>query len=227
MNYRLMDLHNHTKWSDGLHSPKEIVENAIKNGIECIGISDHFATSKCNSIAVNKLDRYIRAIEKLKQIYGNEINIFSGVEICTREIWCDLKQLDPEMLNKLDYTLFEYVEGFSDSFTLKDLKDFRRKLSCRVGLAHTDPFMLMKKYDIGYVAKFLSEERIFWEINVNQGYEYFDELINNMDSHMVKNIFDEFKKNGVEITVGSDTHSLGWYDLGKLKLGNLFAQYKM
>ncbi|WP_304518740.1 hypothetical protein [Clostridium estertheticum] len=44
---------------------------------------------------------------------------------------------------------------------------------------------------------------------------------------MVKDIFHAFKKNGVEITVGSDTHSLEWYDLEKLKLGNLFAQYKM
>ncbi|MBX4263122.1 CpsB/CapC family capsule biosynthesis tyrosine phosphatase [Clostridium estertheticum] len=227
MNYGLMDLHNHTTWSDGIHSPKEIIENAISCGIESIGISDHFATTKCNSITVNKLERYIKRIEKLKKLYESKINVIIGVEICTSSTWCKLNELDTDKLNKLDFILFEYVESFSDSFTLNDLKDFREKLTCNVGLAHTNPFMLMEKYDLDYIAKFLSDEKIFWEINVNEGYEYFDKLLKNIDTNLVEKLFKVFKEKGVEITVGSDTHSLDWYDLKKLKLGNVFAQYKM
>lgn len=222
-----MDLHNHTTWSDGIHSPKEIIENAISCGIESIGISDHFATSKCNSIPANELNKYIKRIEKLKKLYESKINVNIGVEICTSSIWCKLNELDTDKLNNLDYVLFEYVESFPDSFKLNNLKDFRKKITCNVGLAHTNPFMLMKKYDLEYIANFLSKEKIFWEINVNKGYEYFDELIKDMDTNLVKNLFKVFKENSVEITVGSDTHSLNWYDLKRLKLGNIFAQYKI
>lgn len=225
--YGLTDWHNHTLWSDGIHTPKVIIENAIKNGVESIGISDHFATSKCNSIPVSKLDRYIKGIDKLKNFYDNKINILTGVEVCTSSIWCNMKLLDKKVLNKLDYVLFEYVESFSDSFNLEDLKEYRKDLSCKVGLAHTNPFILMKKYDLEYIAKFLSEENIFWEINVNEGYEYFDEIVENFDCEEVKRLFNIFKKHGVEITVGSDTHSLQWYNIERLKLGNLFAQYKL
>ena len=38
----LHDLHNHTTFSyDGSNTPEEIIENAIANGIECVGITDH------------------------------------------------------------------------------------------------------------------------------------------------------------------------------------------
>lgn len=227
MSYGLMDLHNHSVWSDGMHSPKKIIENAISYGIECVGISDHFATSKCNSIPVNRLSSYIKEMEKLKKFYEGRINILVGVEICTSRNWCDVYKLDFEMLNKLDYVLFEYVESFKDSFTLDELKNCREKLQCKVGLAHTNPFMLMKKYDLDYIAKFLRDEKIFFELNVNPGYEYFDEIIEDTDSDKVENLFNIFKKRDVEITVGSDTHSLRWYDIERVKLGNLFAQYKI
>lgn len=62
---------------------------------------------------------------------------------------------------------------------------------------------------------------------MNPGYEYFDEIIEDTDSDKVENLFNIFKKRDVEITVGSDTHSLRWYDIERVKLGNLFAQYKI
>ena len=36
------DLHNHTRFSyDGSNTPEEIKENALSNGIELVGITDH------------------------------------------------------------------------------------------------------------------------------------------------------------------------------------------
>ena len=45
-----MDLHNHTIWSDGIHTPEKIIQNAIVNSVTTIGISDHFETDKCQSL---------------------------------------------------------------------------------------------------------------------------------------------------------------------------------
>ena len=37
-----VDLHNHTKFSyDGSNTPEEIIENAIRHGVDVIGITDH------------------------------------------------------------------------------------------------------------------------------------------------------------------------------------------
>ena len=37
-----VDLHNHTKFSyDGSNKPEEIIENAIRHGVDVIGITDH------------------------------------------------------------------------------------------------------------------------------------------------------------------------------------------
>lgn len=227
MNCKLMDIHNHTTWSDGIHSPREIIENAISCGVDCVGISDHFATSKCNSVSVNMLENYVKDIQMLKKLYEDKIEVLVGVEICTSRNWCDIYKLDFNMLNNLDYVLFEYVDSFSDSLTLEDLAFYRRKLKCKVGLAHTNPFILMKKYDLDYIAGVLKRNEIFWEINVNEGYEYFDEIMDNAESEKVKELFNVFSRSGIEITVGSDTHSLYWYDIERIKLGNLFAQYKI
>jgi len=38
----IKDLHNYTRWSDGIHETEEIIENAIRHGIGIIGISNHF-----------------------------------------------------------------------------------------------------------------------------------------------------------------------------------------
>ena len=38
----IMDLHNHTYFSyDSVTEPEELIENAIRNGVDVIGITDH------------------------------------------------------------------------------------------------------------------------------------------------------------------------------------------
>jgi HisJ family histidinol phosphate phosphatase len=224
--YKLMDLHNHTTWSDGDDSPEEIIENAIKNGIALLGISDHYATSKCNSVEPDRLISYIEDITNLKEKYKDKINILIGIEICTRMRWCNFYDIDFHALNKLDYVLFEYVDKYKDSLSLEDLKEFREKLNIKVGLAHTNPFMMIEKYNIDYFASFLKKENLFWEINVDKHYEYFDEIEQKFESEKVKEVFQAFKHNNVEITVGSDTHSLYLYDIDRIIRGNKISQYK-
>jgi histidinol phosphatase-like PHP family hydrolase len=221
---KLMDIHNHTVWSDGVHWPEEIIENGIANGIEIIGISDHFNTIKCKSVSVTRLSNYIEEIKRLKVKYGGKIQVLSGIEICMNKEWCNLDVLPYEILNKLDYILFEYVDLFSDSVSLKTVREYTDKITCRKGLAHTNIFNLVNKYGLDEVVKILKENELFWEINVNRGYEYFDKIIEKRQTRWIFEVFKRMMECGVEITVGSDTHSLYFYDIERIKVGNQLAK---
>ena len=41
----MIDLHTHTNCSDGTDSPRELVNKAIVQGLEVLGITDHDTTS--------------------------------------------------------------------------------------------------------------------------------------------------------------------------------------
>lgn len=224
MTNKIMDIHNHTTWSDGIHSSENIIKNAIKHEINIIGISDHFDTSKCKSIHTSKLHKYIESLEKMKDKYKGKIEVLSGIEICMNREWCDLDKLPYDALNKLDYVLFEYIDCFYDSVTLKEIKTYTSKITCKKGLAHTNLLNLIKKYGIDEVMKLLRENDLFWELNVNVGYEYFEEIIRNKGNSDVVELFNKLKENEIEITVGSDTHFLYYYDINKIKSGNELAK---
>ena len=68
----MIDLHIHTNYSDGVLSPKEVIEEALKNNIHTISITDH-----------DTIDAYTN--EELFN-YANKvgIKIIPGVEISTK-----------------------------------------------------------------------------------------------------------------------------------------------
>ena len=45
-----IDLHNHTKYSDGLYTPEELINIAIKEGVGCFAITDHDSVFSCDEI---------------------------------------------------------------------------------------------------------------------------------------------------------------------------------
>lgn len=223
MSRKIMDIHNHTTWSDGVHTTEEIIENAINNGVDIIGISDHFNTIKCNSISIPKLHKYIEFLWKMKDKYKDKIKVLSGIEICMNKEWCELNNLPYNILSKLDYVLFEYIDWFSDSVTLKEIQYYTKRISCPKGLAHTNIFSLIDKYEIDNVIKLIKDNELFWELNVNEGYEYFDYIINNRNEVKIIELFNKLKENDIKISVGSDTHALKFYDINKIKIGNELA----
>ena len=77
------NLHTHSIYSDGKHSPREIVEQAIAQNMTSIGISDHsytfFDTRYC--LAEEKNQEYINELRSLKQEYKNKIDVLVGIEL--------------------------------------------------------------------------------------------------------------------------------------------------
>jgi len=63
------DLHIHTTFSDGISTPEEIVETAIKRGINCICITDHHEING--------------SIEAMKFGYDKNILVIPGIELLT------------------------------------------------------------------------------------------------------------------------------------------------
>lgn len=78
----LSNLHTHSTFSDGAHTPEQIVEKAISLGFVSLGISDHSYTDVVSSYCMKKdrVHEYINDIDRLKQKYKDKIEIYKGIE---------------------------------------------------------------------------------------------------------------------------------------------------
>ena len=82
MRYPKCNLHTHTNFCDGDHTPEEVVQSAVSLGMECLGFSGHsytaFETSYCMS--QEGTERYRKEIARLKDEYREQIRILCGIE---------------------------------------------------------------------------------------------------------------------------------------------------
>ncbi|MBR5369984.1 MAG: PHP domain-containing protein [Bacilli bacterium] len=69
---KLIDLHIHSNISDGVLSPKEIIDEAVKNNVNTVSICDHDSVEAYT----NELFEYAKK---------NSINLITGVEITTQD----------------------------------------------------------------------------------------------------------------------------------------------
>lgn len=155
----IMDIHNHTNWSDGDSSIEELVVNALKNDIGILGISDHYNSK--NTRSITSFEDYILEIEILKNKYLSKINILSGVEIPVSSILCQEYSL--KLINNLDFVLVENIENLPLHFNLESLEGHLKNITCKKGLAHTNLYTIAAKYkDIGginYFIQFMKKKR--------------------------------------------------------------------
>lgn len=97
--------HNHTTFCDGTDTPEEMVRAAIELGMPSIGFSAHSYTYFDESYCMQKKDipAYLAEIERLKDVYQNEIRILCGVE----QDFCSAEPTDP-----YDFTIgsVHYIE---------------------------------------------------------------------------------------------------------------------
>jgi len=197
----LHDLHNHTTFSyDGSNTPEEIIENAIANGIECVGITDHQF-----SIGA-ELKGYIKRINECKTKYNKYIDVLCGLEIGTRPKPDDFLM---SYSQELDYCLFESTDSLR-AMDFFEFLEWARLFKCPKGLAHTDIFFLEKHYGKD-IFKLLKEYNIFWEINISGNYNYYYDFITNKEKRQ------RVKESGITLSVGSDTHWIGDFSISKLK----------
>ncbi|HPD01116.1 MAG TPA: PHP domain-containing protein, partial [Acetivibrio sp.] len=185
----IMDIHNHTNWSDGDSSIEDLVINALENNIGIIGISDHYNNKHTRSII--NFEDYILEIEILKNKYLSQIKILSGVEIPISSILCQEYSL--KLINNLDFVLVENIENLPPHFNLELLEEHLKNITCKKGLAHTNLQTIAAKYkDVGginYFIEFMKKNDLFFEINSNSSFSFFDDFIYYHQNDWVKELF--------------------------------------
>lgn len=108
---KIIDLHIHTNKSDGALSPKEVVEEAIKNRVSAIAIADH-----------DTIDAY--SDELFDYAESNNVILVPAVEISTKTKKCGIHVLGynfdlndqnfREKLEKLRNARHDYLYGVSE-----------------------------------------------------------------------------------------------------------------
>lgn len=78
---QLINHHVHTTGSDGVMSPKEVIELAIKSKLSFICFTDHYPRPVIDKWANDFFNKdYIKEIKSVKKEYQNKIEISFGVE---------------------------------------------------------------------------------------------------------------------------------------------------
>ena len=75
---QLFNLHTHSNFSDGKANAEDVVIEAINQGLEVLGFSDHSPVPFENSFAIknNEVHNYITTIKSLKEKTRKNIDIF-------------------------------------------------------------------------------------------------------------------------------------------------------
>ena len=76
------NLHTHSVYSDGKSQPREIVEEAVRQGFTTIGFSEHSPLPFDNNFSVKSADmpRYVSEIAQLKEEFKDKIDIYCALE---------------------------------------------------------------------------------------------------------------------------------------------------
>ncbi|UCE74505.1 MAG: PHP domain-containing protein [Methanomassiliicoccales archaeon] len=200
----MMNLHNHTNLSDGRYPPREIIEAGIEFGLTHIAITDHYMTSKVDSIPYDGLLSYIEEIKVLSEEFQDTIKVLCGVEIDSCKDRTDVSKISFEDLSTLDFVLFEYVQNdIWNGMPLWELLGNRENIKCPVGLAHND------------IGKNFSHTRYEELIAVLEANNIFIELcpslrnskLNKPYYHFAEGFFSSLSGSEVLISIGTDTHS--------------------
>ncbi len=195
----MINLHTHTRFSDGNFTPEQIVKVAAEHHLTHIGITDHLLTDKCRSMSSEDLEGYIDVLRELDRRY-RRIEVLAGVEIDTRREHCDLESLPLEFLNRLDYVLFEHVQTVEGT-SLEDLEPLLRSLEVPCGLAHNDLETNFEAWAPEAVTDYISSFDVFVEINTAWPYKR-DGL---MFWERAERHYREFHGK-VMVSVGTDVH---------------------
>lgn len=189
MKYR--DLHNHTVHSDGDNMIGEIIDRAVTAGLSQLGISDHFE-------AIKDIEKYIKEVV-LYRDKCQEIDILVGIEIRVQTLLGLTTQQIQYLGSKLDYMLIEAIEyRASIAEVLATLQPIINSMDCKVGWAHLDLETLGDARE--KILEFTAANRMFIDFNIEaafyqnvmQGFEHINDVLSR----------------GIEIVVGSDTHSI-------------------
>jgi histidinol phosphatase-like PHP family hydrolase len=204
-----MNLHIHSKYSDGNNTIEEIVKSAINADLEYIAITDHFSNSWKSKVIPTlndkeKIENYLDEIEtinsQLREI-NERLVVLKGIEIDLSSSYSYISSLIKP--NDFDLILFEYLETPEALSFLKNIINnwkvsYDKTEIPFLGLAHFDPSFLIFS-DMEVLLSFLSQFKIFVEFNSRYPQYYSSKYIQ---------FYQKLKERKVAVTIGCDSHTL-------------------
>ncbi|MCE2741167.1 MAG: PHP domain-containing protein [Sphingobacteriales bacterium] len=201
-------LHNHSTYSDGLHSIETMADYCVKQGYEYLGMADHSKSAfYANGLSEERVMQQLSEIAQLNQKYAGTFKIFTGIE---SDILYD---------GNLDYAndllkAFDYVVASVHSI----LKMNEEKAMSRLIKAIENPYttilghptgrlLLMREgYPINHhkIIDACAANGVIMELNANpyrldMDWRYIDYALNkgvmisiNPDAHEVEGFYDMF-----------------------------------
>lgn len=87
----IQNLHTHTNYCDGKHTPQQMIDSAIKQGLKSLGFSGHAPINIKNDwcMTFENYPKYVEEINQLKEQYKGKFEIFLGLESECLDFFCD------------------------------------------------------------------------------------------------------------------------------------------
>ncbi len=202
-----INMHVHSTWSDGAHSPRDLVRSAVVHRLSHIGISDHYLTRKLSGpqfcVGPRDVGAYAADIRQVAADHARWVDVLVGLEVdWSARAAPYLPALWPQVA-ELDYLLFEYVDDAEwQGDSLEALLALRPSLPLPVGLAHND---LSANFSGGYAPEALVElleaNDLFLELSTAPGHGYHRA----QDGYTLR-VWECLAGSAVRYSVGSDVH---------------------
>lgn len=202
MDSPVLNLHNHTPFSDGACSIDALCEAhlALDVPVAGIGISDHLFCTPASREVTSERDferlfaaetrRYIEHVHAARRRWAGRLPVYCGCEIN----WPRNRRMLPliqTMLGGVDYVLFECL----DWAALTQLAHQSRRWPCPVGLAHANVAAEFPHTSMDQVVRTMANARVFYEISAK-----FLPLAES------DRWFNLLPKHRVQVSLGTDTH---------------------
>ena len=192
------DLHVHTKFSDGLYSPEEMIKKAIELKYEYVAITDHSKAERvANGMDEKRVLEYIKYLEKMENKFP-QIHILKGSEV---SILKDGRlDFSKQALEKLDFVVASVHSGF---------KILEQDMTKRVLTALESGFVDVLGHPTGKIVN----QRNPFEINLEKIFEKAKDLNVSMeiDSNERFDLNDfnikKAKAFGLKFSISTDAHS--------------------
>ncbi|GIW67492.1 MAG: DNA polymerase/3'-5' exonuclease PolX [Candidatus Parcubacteria bacterium] len=204
------DLQVQTNWTDGQNSIEEMVEEAIKLGLEYICITDHTKSlAMTGGLDEEKLLKQMAEIDKLNQKYKGKIKILKGAEVnILKDGSLDIKD---EVLAKLDFVGAAIHSHFNLPRNVQTERIKKAMANPNVDcIFHPTGRVINKRpayeVDIDEIIDYAKKTKTILEIDA------YPDRLDLKDEHIRKCV-----EKGVKMVIDSDAHSvlhLGFLDLG-------------
>lgn len=169
----VLNLHNHTPFSDGAYTIDEICEAHLDFKplrVAGVGISDHLFCTPSSRAVTNEREferlfaeetrAYVARVREARQRWAGRLRILCGAEINWPMNRAMLNVIRP-LLDGVDYVLFEYVDWAG----LTQLANQARRWPCPIGLAHASVNSQFPATSHDQVVRTLANARMFYEIS--------------------------------------------------------------